>query len=68
MRFLFRGQKKGTRDNQGVEKSTPPTVTSTLEDNQVKAYNLKEPSGQDRPKTIGEPKALGYTTLPIREE
>jgi len=64
MGFLFGGKKKtGESAPVAIAKTpamTPPVVTRT--------DNVGSPAGAGKPKTIGELKASGYKTLPIREE
>jgi magnesium chelatase subunit I len=61
MGFLFGGQKKVVRDNQEESSKTPVEISVPVE----KAENAPV---QNQPRTIGELKASGYSTLPIREE
>jgi magnesium chelatase subunit I len=62
--FKFGGQKKVEEDNHQEIKKNPPATSSPAE----KTENTPSPSGQNRPRTIGELKASGYKSVPIREE
>jgi len=61
---LFGGQKKAVEDTQKEANKAPALTSSTPE----KTDNTNGLSGQNRPKTIGDLKASGYSPLPIREE
>jgi len=63
MKFLFGGQKKAAKDNQEEAKATPEIPAPAGKTDTIKGVSL-----QNRPKTIGELKASGYSPLPIREE
>jgi len=62
--FKFGGQKKSVEDTQEEMNKNPSETSSTAE----KPDNTNGPSGQNRPRTIGELKASGYKPVPIREE
>jgi magnesium chelatase subunit I len=64
MGFIFGGQKKAVEATQEEANKTPAGTPSTAE----KTDNTNGPSGQTRPKTIGELKASGYKPISIREE
>jgi magnesium chelatase subunit I len=64
MGFIFGGQKKAVKDTR-EEVNKTPAVTSMTAETTIKTDG---PSGQNRPKTIGELRASGYAPLPIREE
>lgn len=61
---LFGGKKKPVEDTQKEADKAPAVTSTTLE----KTDNTDGPSGQSRPKTIGDLKASGYSPLSIREE
>jgi magnesium chelatase subunit I len=61
MGFLFGGQKKVAKDNQEESNGAPVEIPVPAE----KTDNIP---AQNRPRTIGELKASGYSPLPIREE
>ncbi len=64
MGFIFGGGKKAVKDAQDDTNKNTEKTSSTLE----KTVNTNGPSGRNKPKTIGELKASGYSPLPIREE
>src|SRR4030067_1864879 len=64
MGFIFGGKKKTVKDTR-EEANKPPALTSSAPE---KTINANGPSEQNRPKTIGELRRSGYTSLPIREE
>ena len=59
MGFLFRGQKKGNRDNQEAANVTPGPSAPGQPETAIP---------QQKPRTLGELKASGYSPLSVREE
>jgi magnesium chelatase subunit I len=64
MGFLFRGQKKGTKEIQEEANRTPAGTAPAA----VKTDNPVSQPFPHKPHTIGELKASGYAPMPIREE
>jgi magnesium chelatase subunit I len=68
MGFFSRNQKKEGGDKPAANSGTPPASIPIIKTGAANATGADKPSGETRPRTIGELKASGYNPVSIREE